>query len=132
MGEGDQVLWRQGGVITAKACHSGAPERSGGEPGSILPDLWLWIPGSRPAAEPRNDWTRVLSQHAWSVRREGSPKSYAEGGCRLARGAATSRAQSTKSCATGLMVRFFRAMTATENGAIGSSIGNLLSAKRLV
>src|SRR5262249_20671038 len=24
---------------------------------SILRDLWLWIPGSRPAAEPRNDWT---------------------------------------------------------------------------
>src|SRR5262249_46537217 len=22
------------------------------------PDLWLWIPGSRPAAEPRNDETR--------------------------------------------------------------------------
>src|SRR6266852_3528101 len=29
-------------------------------PESILPDLWSWIPGSRPAAEPRNDWTKVL------------------------------------------------------------------------
>src|SRR5262249_32191155 len=26
-------------------------------PESMLPDLWLWIPGSRPAAEPRNDCT---------------------------------------------------------------------------
>ncbi len=26
-------------------------------PDSILPDLRLWIPGPRPAAEPRNDWT---------------------------------------------------------------------------
>src|SRR6266436_2379841 len=33
-------------------------------PESILPDLWLWIPGSRPTAEPRNDWTKVSPEHA--------------------------------------------------------------------
>src|SRR5262249_51774080 len=30
-------------------------------PESIHPDLWLWIPGSRPAAEPRNDWAKSLA-----------------------------------------------------------------------
>src|SRR6266436_6226331 len=41
-------------------------------PESILPDLWLWIPGSRPAAEPRNDWTRFLPERASSVGGEAS------------------------------------------------------------
>src|SRR5258706_9157121 len=40
-------------------------------PESILPDLWLWIPGSRPSAEPRNDWTRFCD-HTSSVRGEAS------------------------------------------------------------
>jgi hypothetical protein len=31
---------------------------------SALPDLWSWIPGSRPAAEPRNDWTTALPERA--------------------------------------------------------------------
>src|SRR5215467_5925355 len=37
-------------------------------PESTLPDLGLWIPGSRPAAEPRNDWTTALPERASSVR----------------------------------------------------------------
>src|SRR6266550_675337 len=36
-------------------------------PESIRPDLWLWIPGSRPAAEPRNDWIKVLREHVLPV-----------------------------------------------------------------
>jgi hypothetical protein len=28
-------------------------------PESMLADLGVWFPGSRPAAEPRNDWTKV-------------------------------------------------------------------------
>src|SRR5215831_15852473 len=36
-------------------------------PESLLTDLWLWIPGSRPAAEPRNDQTRFrLNTPRWS------------------------------------------------------------------
>src|SRR6266571_9346091 len=35
--------------------HSGAPRS--GEPGIHNPGLWLWIPGSRPSASPRNDAT---------------------------------------------------------------------------
>jgi hypothetical protein len=35
--------------------HSGAPPRSGGEPGIHKPGPWLWIPGCHAARGPRND-----------------------------------------------------------------------------
>src|SRR5262249_54073486 len=41
-------------------------------PESRLPDLRLWIPGSRPAAEPRNDGTKVLTEYASSLGGEAS------------------------------------------------------------
>ena len=51
-------------------------------------------------------------------------QSLAKSGRHCANGLATSRAQSTKSCATGLTVLFFRAIIATANGWIGSATGN--------
>ena len=46
-----------------------------------------------------------------------------------ARGLATSRAQSRKSCATGFSVRFLRVTIPTGRGLIGNSIGSTLSGK---
>jgi hypothetical protein len=50
---------------------------------------------------------------------------------RLTKGLATSRAQSMKSCATGLIVLSFSVTIAIANGAISSSIGSFLTANRL-
>src|SRR5215471_12752235 len=45
----------------------GRRNEAAASPESILPELWLWIPGSRPAAEPRNDETRFrLNTPRWS------------------------------------------------------------------
>src|SRR5580704_11118293 len=43
-----------------------------------------------------------------------------------------SRAHSRKSCATGLMVRFFKVMIPTGHGGTGSSTGNTLRGGRFV
>src|ERR1700730_16256894 len=43
-----------------------------------------------------------------------------------------SRAESTKSCATGLIVRFFKVMIPTGQGGTGSSTGTLLNGGRFV
>src|SRR5215204_2735406 len=51
---------------------------------------------------------------------------------RLTSGLATSRAQSMKSCATGLSVRFFRVTIPFGSGAIGSFTGRTLISERLV
>ena len=62
-------------MMPSGAVHTIIPGRRSEEeasPESILPDLWLWIPGSRPAAEPRNDWTKVLPEHALPVPGEAS------------------------------------------------------------
>src|SRR5215471_4992841 len=53
MGAIEQTLAALGGLVIPGRCRKAAAS-----PESILPDLWLWIPGSRPAAEPRNDETR--------------------------------------------------------------------------
>src|SRR6266446_2152714 len=43
-------------------------------PESILPDRWLWIAGSRPAAEPRNDCTDGVTPPKKRSSDPGSPR----------------------------------------------------------
>jgi hypothetical protein len=46
-------------VKFAQACHSGRRSEAKASPESITTCSELWIPGSRPAAEPRNDGAKV-------------------------------------------------------------------------
>ena len=55
------------GLLVVMRVIPGRRSEAEATPESIFPDPWLRIPGSRPAAEPRNDWTKALPQHASPV-----------------------------------------------------------------
>ena len=61
------IVLLEPGLLVVKRVIPGHRSEAEASPESIFPDLWLWIPGPRPAAEPRNDWTKVLPEHASSV-----------------------------------------------------------------
>jgi hypothetical protein len=45
---------------SAKGVIAGRRSEAEASPESMLPDLWLWIPGSWPTPEPRNDGAGFL------------------------------------------------------------------------
>jgi hypothetical protein len=59
-----QRSWINGSIV--KRVIPGRRSEAEASSESRPPDLWFWIPGSRPTAEPRNDGAKVLPEHASS------------------------------------------------------------------